>query len=118
MHRFARLGTAALALLLLPAAAAQASGNMCGPSREPVLLVLVESPARVTAAATGLSQAPLLVSTKDTRIHADGRAVTSDLAAVSAHLNALGWAERPIEIAGAGTSSRLPPASPAKRRRG
>jgi hypothetical protein len=51
-------------------------------------------------------------------IYADGRAVTSDLAAASGHLNALGWAERPIEIAGAGTSTRIPPAAPSQRRRG
>lgn len=95
---------------------------MCGPEPGPVLVVVVESKARVPGAAAGLSPAPRLVDTADTVIYADGRAVTSDLAAVSAHLNKLGWAERPIEIAGAGTSRRPSPAPPggssSRRRRG
>ena len=112
-----RAPVAALLLSLLAAPAAQASGNMCGPPPTPVLLVIVESKARVPGAASGLSSTRRLVETADTVIYADGRAVTSDLAAISGHLNALGWAERPIEIAGAG--KRLPPAgSPSKRRRG
>jgi hypothetical protein len=111
-----RARVAALLLSLLAAPAAQASGNMCGPPPTPVLLVLVESKARVPGAAAGLSSTRRLVDTADTVIYADGRAVTADLAAISGHLNELGWAERPIEIAGAGT--RLPPASPSKRRRG
>ena len=64
----------------------------------------------------GLSKTPALVSTADTVIYADGRAVTSDLGSVSQHLNELGWASRPIEIVGAGTSTRLPPASTTRRR--
>jgi hypothetical protein len=112
----ARIATLALGLLLPPAAWAEA--GMCGPPPSPVLLVLVESKARVPGAAAGLSPTRRLVDTADTVIYADGRAVTSDLAAVSAHLNALGWAERSIEIAGAGTSTRLPPSAPARPRRG
>jgi hypothetical protein len=96
-------------------AGAQA-GGMCGPSPEPVLLVLVASAPKVAPAAVGLSKAPRLVSTADTVIYADGRAVTSDLASISQHLNELGWASRPIEIAGAGTSTRLPPTSTTRRR--
>ena len=111
-----RVRIAALALALLTAAEAWASGGMCGPPPTPVLVVIVESKARVPSAAAGLSSKRRLVDTADTVIYGDGRAVTSDLAALSGHLNALGWAERPIEIAGAGT--RLPPASPSTRRRG
>jgi hypothetical protein len=111
-----RACVAALLLSLLAAPAAQASGNMCGPPPAPVLLVLVESKARVPGAASGLSSTRRLVDTADTVIYADGRAVTSDLAAISGHLNKLGWAERPIEIAGAG--KQLPPASSSRRRRG
>jgi hypothetical protein len=107
-----------LALAFLAAAEAWASSGMCSAPAPPVLLVLVESKSRVPSAASGLSSARRLVDTADTVIYADGRAVTSDLAAVSGHLNTLGWADRPIEIAGAGTSTRLPPASPSKRRRG
>lgn len=111
-----RLGIAGLLLSILCAGEAQASGQMCGPPPTPVLLVIVDSKARVPRAAAGLSSTRRLVDTADTVIYADGRAVTSDLGAISGHLNTLGWAERPIEIAGAGT--RLPPASPSKRRRG
>lgn len=108
-----------LALCATGAARAETPG-MCGPPDGPVLLVLVESAAKVAPSAAGLSTTRRLVDTKDTVIYADGRAVTSDLAAISTHLNTLGWAHRQIEIAGAGTSTRLPPpsASKGKRRRG
>lgn len=113
---------ALVALTLAGAVPAGATGGMCGAPEEPVLLVLVASPAEVAGAAEGLSRSPSLVRERDTVIFADGRAVTSDLAAVSRHLNTLGWAERRIEIAGAGASRRPPPTSTApgkaKRRRG
>ena len=96
----------------LPAGAAAAqAGGMCGPPSEPVLLVLVESPQQVRAAADGISRARPLVNEADTVIFADGRAVTSNLASVSTHLNALGWASRKIEIVGAGSMPRAPIAS-------
>jgi len=95
---------------------------MCGAPTTPVLLVLVPSPERVAPAAEGLSRSPALVRSRDTVVFADGRVVTSDLTAASAHLNTLGWAERPIEIAGAGTSRRASPQDPSqpqrRRRRG
>jgi hypothetical protein len=84
---------------------------MCDTETGLVLVVIVEAPKQVAPAAADLSLAQKLVDTPDTVIFADGRAVTSDLAAVSAHLDELGWARRPIEIAGAGTSTRLPPPS-------
>jgi hypothetical protein len=114
------LGSLALGGLLATLSAAPAiaqTGGMCGPQSEPVLVVLVQSPQQVRAAADGISRTQPLVNAADTVIFADGRAVTSDLASVSAHLNALGWASRKIEIAGAGTSTRLPPASASSRRR-
>ena len=116
MHRASRcLFALGLSLAgLAPEASAQ--GGMCGSSPEPVLVVLVESAPKVRAAAAGLSKAPVLVSAADTLIYADGRAVTSDLGSISQHLNRLGWADRPIEIAGAGTSTRLPPTSTTRRR--
>ena len=107
---------AALALALLMAPAAWANGQMCGPPQGPVMVVIVPSKARVPGAAAGLSSTRRLVDTADTVIYADGRAVTADLGAISGHLNALGWAERQIEIVGAGT--RLPPAASSTRRRG
>jgi hypothetical protein len=95
------------------------SGGMCGPPSEPVLVVLVESPQQVRATADGISRTRPLVNEADTVIFADGRAVTSSLASVSTHLNALGWASRKIEIAGAGSVPRAPIASaPSGRRRG
>lgn len=113
-----RVRIAALWLAFLAPYGAWAEAGMCGPPPGPVLLVLVESKARVPSAAAGLSRTRRLVDTADTVIYADGRAVTADLAAVSRHLNALGWAERPIQIAGAGTSTRLPPSAPSRPRRG
>ncbi len=108
----------ALGLALASASPALATGGMCGAPSEPVLLVLVATQQQVAGAAAGLSRARALVSENDTVIFADGRAVTSDLEAASRHLNAIGWAERRIEIAGAGTSTRPPPPSHTKRRRG
>jgi hypothetical protein len=113
-----RVRFAALALAFLWPCAAWADGQVCGPPLAPVLVVLVESKARVPDAAAGLSTTRRLVDTADTVIYADGRAVTSDLAAVSGHLNKLGWAKREIQIAGAGTSTRLPPPSASRPRRG
>jgi len=113
------LGPAGFGLLLTTLSAASAAaetGGMCGPRNEPVLVVLVESPQQVRAAAEGISRTRPLVNESDTVIFADGRVVTSSLASTSTHLNALGWASRPIEIAGAGTSTRLPPASTTRRR--
>jgi hypothetical protein len=103
-----------LAGLAAPPAAAETRG-MCGPPTEPVLVVLVESPQQVRAA-TGVSRAQPLVNEADTVIFGDGRVVTSNLASASEHLNKLGWARRKIEIAGAGTSTRLPPAATTRRR--
>ena len=95
--------------------AAEAAG-MCGAPTGPVLVVLVESAPKVAPAAAGLSKTRVLVNTADTVIYADGRAITSDLGSISEHLNKLGWATRPIEIVGAGTSTRRPPASTPRRR--
>jgi hypothetical protein len=105
-----------LLLAALSTGAADAQ-NLCGPPSEPVLVVLVESPQQVRAAAEGISRTRPLVSEADTVIFADGRAVTSSLASVSAHLNALGWASRRIEIAGAGSIPRAPIASARSGRR-
>jgi hypothetical protein len=113
-----RVRLATLAFALLAASQAWADGQVCGPPPAPVLLVIVESKARVPKAASGLSSTRRLVDTADTVIYADGRAVTSDLVAVSGHLNKLGWAERPIQIAGAAGATHLPPASPSRPRRG
>jgi hypothetical protein len=116
MHR-ARHGLAVLGFYLagLANGAAAQNGGMCH-APDPVLVVLVESAPKVGPAAAGLSRTPVLVEASDTVIYADGRAVTSDLAAISQHLNALGWAQRKIEIIGAGTSTRMPPATRTKRR--
>jgi hypothetical protein len=98
-------------LAALAAGGAAAQVGMCGPANDPVLLVLVESPQQVASAAEGISRARPLVNEADTVIFGDGRAVTSDLASVSAHLNRLGWAGRKIEIVGAGSMPADPIAS-------
>jgi hypothetical protein len=98
-------------LAALAAGGAAAQGGMCGPANDPVLVVLVESPQQVRAAAEGISRARPLVSEADTVIFGDGRTVSSNLASLSAHLNRLGWATRKIEIVGAGSMPRGPIAS-------
>jgi hypothetical protein len=113
-----RVWIAALAFALLAPSTGWAEAGMCGPPPGPVLIVIVESKAKVPGAAAGLSGTRRLVDTPDTVIYADGRAVTSDLAAVSHHLNKLGWAQRPIEIAGAGRSTWRPPDASTRPRRG
>jgi len=119
MRATCRSWLAGLFLALAVAGPATAeTGGMCGPREEPVLVVLVQSPQQVRSAADGISKAKPLVSEANTVIFADGRVVTSDLAAASDHLNRLGWAKRQIEIAGAGTSTRLPPSTSTRRRRG
>jgi hypothetical protein len=116
------VGAVGLGLVLasLVAAPAAAAGGMCGPADDPVLVVLVASAQQVKSAAAGLSRTRPLVNAADTVIFADGRAVTSSLESMSAHLNALGWASRKIEIAGAGSVPRAPiaDATGARRRRG
>ena len=110
-----------LVAMLATASADAQSGGMCGAPSEPVLLVLVQSPKDVKRAADGLSTTRVLVNEADTVIYADGRAVTSSLDSVSAHLNKLGWAKRKIEIAGAGSMPRAPIADApgsGRRRRG
>lgn len=88
--------------LAAQSAPAAETGGSCSASAQSVLLVLVPSGQHVASAAQGLSKTDTLVATRDTVIFADGRVVTSNLDSVSEHLNALGWAKRPIEIASAG----------------
>ena len=114
---FAGLGLLFAIVAVGPATAGTGdAGGMCDARNESVLLVLVQSPEQVRAAAAGLSKADMLVNESNTVIFTDARVVTSDLAAASEHLNRLGWATRKIEIAGAGTSTRLRPAIPGRRR--
>ena len=119
-----RVGAVSLGLLvtaLATVSAAAQTGGMCGAPSDAVLVVLVQSPQQVKSAADGLSKTRVLVNEADTVIYADGRAVTSSLDSVSRHLNALGWAKRKIEIAGAGSMPRAPLASApgsGRRRRG
>lgn len=115
MRRVRLLLLVALGLVSLGSARAEETGGICSAPEAPVFIVLVGSAPQVAAAANGLSPTRVLVNTADTVIYSDGRAVTSNLASVSQHLNALGWASRPIEIAGAGT---LQPAASTTRRRG
>ncbi len=114
------LSSVLLCATLWAAAANAQTGGMCGPPDGPVLVVLVESSRQVKEKAGGISRTRVLVNEADTVIFADGRAVTSNLASVSQHLNALGWANRRIEIAGAGSmpGAKVASAPGARRRRG
>ncbi len=66
----------------------------------PVSIVVVASPERVQRYAADLPGTTVLRRDAETVVLADGRVVTADIAAVGPHLNALGWAGRPIQIVG------------------
>jgi hypothetical protein len=90
-------------LLAAPLAAASAPATgapQCntGPAGGSVAIVVVASPARVQQYAATVNGVPVLRREADTVIFADGRVVTANVGAVDRHLNALGWADRRIEI--------------------
>ena len=62
-----RVWTAALAFICLGHSAAWAEAGMCGPPPGPVLIVIVESKAKVPGAAAGLSRTRRLVDTAQHR---------------------------------------------------
>jgi len=94
-------GLGVVALLLTAGVPVLAQdGRTCEPSapRAGVSLIVLTSAARVTEFAATVRNVQILRRGPKTVVFADGRVVTSDVAAVSAHLNALGWANRNIEI--------------------
>ena len=64
----------------------------------PVSIIVLASPERVQQYAATLRGVRILRRDAQTVVFADGRVVTANLGAASAHLNAVGWATRRIEI--------------------
>jgi hypothetical protein len=93
-------------------AVAVPEGGICEPGSGPVMIVVVESPAKVKSASALWEATPILARDPETVVFADGRIVTSRVEAAGEQLQSLGWAHRDIEIVGG-----LPAAAGAWQRR-
>jgi hypothetical protein len=107
----AAIGTS-LALLLVAAPVGATSGGTCdaggaGGSGGSVALVVLASPERVAGYAATVEGVKVLRRDAHTVVFADGRVITSDVAAAGQHLNALGWGGRRVQIV-ASFPSRAP----------
>ena len=69
----------------------------------PVTIVTVRTPRALARAMADRRPIPIVYSTDDTAAYEDGQVLTSNVEAVGDHLNALGWVQNPMRIAGAGT---------------
>ena len=74
----------------------------------PVWLIVLDSPGRVQAYAATVKDEEIL-SDATTVVFKGGRVVTSDVAAAGEHLNALGWANRKLEIVASFPARRARP---------
>ena len=114
----ARPACLALAALLLlsgaSAARAQESGS-CEVVQQtgPVSLLILASGRKVHDLAATVRDSKVLVRDAHTVVFRDGRIITSDVAAVSDHINALGWEQRSINIVASAAKPKRRP-----RRRG
>jgi len=104
---------AALALMRAAPGHTQAGGQCdTGPSANDVSIVVVASADRVNRYAASLRSVPILRRDAETIVFQDGRVVTSKVADVGRHLNALGWGHRNIQIVASLSRSRARRASP------
>ena len=69
----------------------------------PVTIVTVRTLGALARAMADRRPIPIVYSTEDTAAYEDGQVLTSNVEAVGDHLNALGWVQNPMRIAGAGT---------------
>lgn len=94
------LSVAAAASALMGSPSGAQAGEACdtggGPSS--VSLILVASPGKVQAFARA-TRGQILRKGSDTVVFTDGRVITSNASSATEHLNALGWADRRIEVA-------------------
>ena len=72
----------------------------------PVTIVRVRTLAALEQAMADRRPIQIVYSTEDTAVYEDGRVLTSNVAAAGEHLNALGWAQNPMQILGAATGRR------------
>ena len=93
-----------------PVAAQQ--GNSCDTaSAQSVQLLILASPKKVNAYANTLKGVVVVRRDPTTVVLDDGRVITSDVSATTDHLNALGWANLPIQVV---ASFRMAPQRRAK----
>ena len=90
----------ALVALGLAPASAQDGGSCeaAAPTTGPVSLILLASADRVQALAASVKNATIVSRDASTVVFSDGRVISADAASVGTHLNALGWANRPIRV--------------------
>jgi len=79
----------------------QTGGSCRIPYSGPVAIVAVNTPQALARAIADRPSDQIVYETSDTAVYDDGRVVTTSLANVGEHLNALGWAENPMQILGA-----------------
>ena len=99
----ARFACAALvaALLLAGAPAARAGeSDSCEvvPQTGPVSLLILASGNKVQELAATVRGSAVVRRDATTVVFRDGRVITSDVAAASTHINALGWGQRSISV--------------------
>jgi hypothetical protein len=63
-----------------------------------VSLLILDSARKVDEFAAVPRDASIVVRERGLAIFEDGRVVTSDVDAATRHLNALGWADRPMQV--------------------
>ncbi len=81
----------------MPAAAEE--GKTCvAKGASNVQLVILASPAKVKSYAATVKNASVVRSDRTTVVLDDGRVITADLESATEHLNALGWAQLPIQV--------------------
>lgn len=92
--------TLLVASILLGSPTGAQAGEACDAGEGPssVSLILVASPSKVHEFARA-TRGQILRKGSNTVVFTDGRVVTSSAASASEHLNALGWADRRIEVA-------------------
>ena len=92
------------------------AGDVCDPAAAgSVSLIILKTPEKVIELAKSVAKGvPVVARDATTIVFRDGRVITSDVEAVSRHLNRLGWGERRINVVAAFAVGRKAPA----RRRG
>ncbi len=86
-----------LALASAPASAQQ--GKSCDTARaQSVQLLILASSQKVDAYVKTLKGVVVVRRDPTTAVLDDGRVITSDVSATTDHLNALGWANLPIQV--------------------
>ena len=99
-HRLRTLVLAlALAALVAPSAPA-AEGEICDPGAPtgPVSLLILATPSKVQNFAKTVKGTRVVRRDAKTVVFEDGRVVTSDVGGASAHIEALGWNKRSIDV--------------------